>query len=156
MKRIAATLPLATLLVLVISATGCEDKAIGRLCDVGVDGGATSGQAIINGAALECPSRICIEAVPNEPSVDPSKYGGHLPECTARCSSDDDCGDGLTRPKTQKTFCNSGFKCVIATTTGPFCCEKLCICNDYLLPPFQTPSSCDPTNPDNKMRCANL
>src|SRR5436305_8880 len=143
MKQVAASLPLVGFL-LVISATGCEDKAIGRLCDVGVDAGASSGEAIINGAALECPSRVCIQPVANQPTVPNSQYAGHSAECTARCDSDDDCSDGLTRAKDQHQFCNTSFKCVYATTTGPFCCEKLCICSDYLMAPFQTPAACDP------------
>ena len=155
MKQVVARSSLAGFVLLVISATGCEDKAIGRLCVVGVDAGASS-EALINGAALECPSRICIQPVANQPTVPTSQYAGHAPECTSRCESDDDCGDGLTRAKDQHQFCNSGFKCVFAATTGPFCCEKLCICSDYLLPPFQTPAACDPSNPTNKMRCPNL
>jgi len=160
MKPLVACLPRAAFLLLVISATGCEDKAIGRLCDVGIDAGTgSSTEAVINGAALECPSRICLAAVPNSPAVPSSQYGGEQPVCTTRCSNDDDCGDGLIKAKGasgSEKFCHTKFRCAVATTTGPFCCEKLCICADYLSNPIQTPAACDPTNPDNKARCNNI
>src|SRR5689334_16342716 len=97
---------------------GCEEKGIGRLCDVGVDAGTNATEAIINGAALECPSRVCLAAVPNAPSVMNSFYKDEQAQCTARCSSDDDCGDGLVN-KNDKRLCHSSFKCAVATTTGP-------------------------------------
>src|SRR5262245_56654262 len=44
-------------LVFVLAA--CEDKAIGRRCDVQADAGIN--QAVFNGQALECPTRICVK-----------------------------------------------------------------------------------------------
>jgi hypothetical protein len=41
--------------------TGCEDKAIGRPCDVLTDAG--NSQGVFNTEALECPSRICLKPV---------------------------------------------------------------------------------------------
>jgi hypothetical protein len=126
----------------------CEDKGIGRLCDVGVpDGGMMNpNEAVINGAALECVSRVCLAAVPNSPTVPTSQFGGEQPQCSATCSSDDDCSDGLQRKdvtsSNKAAFCNSAFKCAVATTVGPFKCKKICICGDYLAPPIQTPAAC--------------
>ena len=61
------TLRLSLLGIFVLSAvalfanTGCEDKAIGRPCDVLTD--ASAKQAVFNAEALECPSRICLKPV---------------------------------------------------------------------------------------------
>src|SRR5262249_30084266 len=129
MRKALFSLPtLAFAAVLVLG--GCEDNGVGRLCDVGVDGGTSTSESIINGAALECPSRICLAAVPNSPTV-PGGFAGEQPLCTLRCSNDDDCSDGLTS-KADMRLCHSSFKCAVSTTTGPFCCEKLCICADFL------------------------
>src|SRR5262245_25045658 len=94
------TLRAVVILAVAITA-GCQDKGIGRLCDVGVpDGGMMgSSESIINGAALECVSRVCLAAVPNAPTVPSTQYGGEQPQCSATCSSDDDCSDGLTKGK---------------------------------------------------------
>ncbi len=129
------------LLAVVVITGGCEDSGVGRLCDIGVDAGMNSGQSIINGAALECPSRTCLAAVPNAPNVMNTRYQMELPQCTASCESDDDCSDGLTN-KSDMRLCGSSFKCAVATTVGPFSCKKLCICGDFIKPPVQTPSAC--------------
>jgi hypothetical protein len=125
----------------------CEDKGIGRLCDVGIpDGGMMNpNEAVINGAALECVSRVCLAAVPNAPTVPSSQYGGESPQCSATCTSDDDCSDGLTTKDAtgnKALFCKTSFKCAVATTVGPFKCKQICICGDYLAPPIQTPAAC--------------
>jgi hypothetical protein len=132
----------AIAVVAVVALAGCEDRGIGRLCDIGVDAGTTtSSESIINGAALECPSRICLKAVPNTPTTNNSFYKDESPQCSDLCSSDDDCSDSL-QSKTQKELCHTGFKCAVATTVGGFACKKMCICGDFLQPPIQTPAAC--------------
>jgi hypothetical protein len=144
------TLRLSLLGSLVLSAaalfanTGCEDKAIGRPCDVLTDAGAS--QAVFNAEALECPSRICLK-----PVVDPT--GQKMPSptttayCSASCSQDSDCSGAQSRTKdpnnTLDRRCNSGFVCGIAFVKGKICCQKLCLCNDFLPPGgAQTPIAC--------------
>jgi hypothetical protein len=43
-------------------------------------------------------------------------------------------------------------------TTGAFCCQKFCICKDYIMLPdsgeLGTPAGCDPNNGENE--CCNL
>jgi hypothetical protein len=112
-------------------SSGCEDKHIGRRCDLALAGGAAgasgaasgSTMASINSQAVECPSRICLQAA-NEVTA-----AAASPLCSAECSSDDDC-DGQTGPGAG--LCHTSFKCTIATTVGAFCCRKLCVCADYL------------------------
>jgi len=137
----------AVAILAVAALAACEDKGIGRLCDVGIpDGGMMgSSESIINGAALECVSRVCLAAVPNAPTVPPTQYGGESAQCSATCSSDDDCSDGLTTKDAtgnKALFCKTSFKCAVATTVGPFKCKKLCTCADYLAQPIQTPAAC--------------
>jgi hypothetical protein len=133
-----ASLAGAVLSLVVLSA--CEDKAIGRRCDVQAD--ASPSQAVFNGQALECPTRICVkpaleQGVPNTKMT--------APYCTAECSKDSDC-DGETRDNSNSNDkrCAGGFICAVPFQVGPLCCKKLCVCKDFVpkegLP---TPASCD-------------
>jgi hypothetical protein len=123
-------LPLFALAVLVgLASSGCEDKHIGRKCDLGLAGGAgTSGgstAATINSQAVECPSRLCLQAAEEQPTT----VG---PLCTAECGGDDDCADGQLGDAASG-LCQTGFKCTIATPVGAFCCKKMCVCKDFLV-----------------------
>ncbi len=129
-------LPLAVMAL--VGSTGCEDKAIGRHCDVLVPD-AGPAQGVYNSEALECPSRICLKPVVQQgaPSVDPptSAY------CSASCSQDSDC-DGQTRDTNNPldTRCKLGFSCGIAFVKGNICCQKLCLCKDFLNPSIGAPT----------------
>jgi hypothetical protein len=122
-----------------LASSGCEDKHIGRRCDLALadDGGAAAGQetATINSQAVECPSRICLQAAQANGPVNTG------PLCTAECGGDDDCADGQTGAA---PLCQGGFKCVIPTTVGDFCCKRMCVCKDFLVAsmPFQVPPVC--------------
>lgn len=126
---------------LALGAAACEDQAIGRPCDVQADAGAL--QAVYNGQALECPSRICLKPARDNTvarTVDTVAY------CTAECSKDSDC-DGETRSKSnpRDRRCTTGFVCGVAFEVGPLCCKKLCLCKDFLpegKTQLQTPASC--------------
>ena len=124
--------------VLVLSA--CEDKAIGRPCDVEADAGLT--QAVFNGQALECPTRICIKPARD---MGVARQVDTAPYCTAECSKDSDC-DGETRDKSNglDKRCESGFVCAVAFEVGPLCCKKVCMCKDFVPPTgAMSPASCD-------------
>jgi hypothetical protein len=132
----------ALVIVLVgLVSTGCEDKHIGRKCDLAVTGagGAMGGteSATINSQAVECPTRICLQAAQEQPT-----NVGAL--CTAECGSDDDCAEAQTGAA---PLCPSGFKCAIPTTVGDFCCKKMCVCKDFLVIPqggLKIPPICMP------------
>ena len=144
------TLSLSSCLLFTLLATaasglsGCEDKAIGRVCELTVDAGREN-EGVVNPQALECPTRICLR-----PARDLTK-----PEainttslCSAECSKDSDCDGAENRNSSNsKDFrCKSGFVCGVATVTGTFCCKKLCMCKDFLvIPPsgLETPAVCD-------------
>jgi hypothetical protein len=138
-RQLLSILSLAIALpALVVMLGACEDKAIGRLCDVQADAGTK--QAVFNGQALECPSRICIKPAYEQGAV----AKGTTAYCTAECSSDSDC-DGATRSGTGDTKCSGGFICAVPFEVGPLCCKKLCVCKDFVdqklgLP---TPASCN-------------
>jgi hypothetical protein len=149
---LTAVLGAGVLAALAFASTGCEDKAIGRPCDVQSDGGAM--QAVFNGQALECPSRLCIK-----PSRDMTvaKPVDTSPYCSTECSKDSDC-DGERRDKDnpRDKRCTSGFVCGVAFEVGPLCCKKVCLCKDFLtVPPngLQTPASCKAGGPST---CQNL
>ena len=137
-------------LVLGWAVTGCEDKHIGRPCLTNADAGSFGangepGVAIISSPNLQCPSRICL--LPADESNAGAMHDG--PFCTYPCSTDDDCSDAETGEKgsTTDTRCKTNFICAIATTTGPFCCQKYCVCHDFVyIPPggLKTPTACEP------------
>jgi hypothetical protein len=148
--RIAFPVVVAALLGLA-GASGCENKAIGRLCDVQADGGAKQG--LWNQAALECPSQLCIkQAVDGLSAGNPTT----APFCTAECSNDSDCQDGLTATPGKSTDlrCRKGFTCGVAFEVGQLCCMKLCLCRDFLPSGvLQTPAGCVRSSTST---CANL
>ncbi len=127
------------LAVVALGNTGCEDKAIGRPCDLFTgDAGLTPSQALYNPQALECPSRICVKPVAQSTTVDTTAL------CSAPCSQDSDCGGGQTRDNTNQydKRCISGFACAIPFITGPICCQKLCVCKDFYGSSITTPPAC--------------
>ena len=110
--------------------TGCEDKAIGRSCDVLTDAGPAQG--VYNSEALECPSRICLKPVVQQGAV-PPPGPATTAYCSASCSQDSDCGGQLRDPKNPlDTRCVKGFTCGIPFVKGKICCQKLCLCKDFL------------------------
>jgi hypothetical protein len=140
-QRLFVTLFVAGLTAAGVS--GCEDKAIGRVCELSADGG--ENQAVVNPQALECPTRICLR-----PAVD--RNTGAVPNttslCSAECSKDSDCDGAENRNSSNsRDFrCKSGFVCGVASVTGTFCCKKLCMCKDFLVIPssgLETPSVCN-------------
>lgn len=57
--------------------------------------------------------------------------------CSKRCSNDSDCkNSGITTADKpideESTNCDAGFSCVRIQQLGEFCCERLCVCNDFL------------------------
>jgi len=108
--------------------TGCEDKAIGRPCDVLTDAGPAQG--VYNSEALECPSRICLKPVVQQGAQGTIDTG---PYCSAGCSQDSDCDGQLRDPNNSlDKRCRGGFSCGIAFVKGKICCQKLCLCKDFL------------------------
>ena len=143
-------------LLLALAALGsmaCEDNGIGRPCDIGADAGQS--QAVYNNQALECPSRICLKPVnQGSPTLDTGPY------CSATCSKDSDC-DGQKRDNAERSDlrCKTGFACGVAFVVGPLCCQKLCLCKDFLgTTGLQTPQTCDVKLPENhgKTACQEL
>lgn len=126
--------------IVVILASGCENKTLGRSCDVTADAGPTQGAW--NSGAADCPSRLCIK-----PALQPSASGsGTSAYCTASCTSDSDC-DGQTRDTSNPNDkrCVRGFTCAVifGQGPGPVCCTKLCLCRDFVGPTgVVTPPEC--------------
>lgn len=155
MRALFITLCLSALVGVGLMA--CNNMAIGREC-VNPTGTAVAGTQI-SSPALECPSRLCL-------LMPPKGMGGENPDagddslarrtCTAFCSSNDDC-DAET-----KKSCPSGFACAVATTSGDFCCKKMCICKDDLVEGenaadggVATPFACDPMR-NTDIQCKNV
>lgn len=111
--------------------TGCEDKAIGRPCDVLTDAGPAQG--VFNAEALECPSRICLKPVVQPGATPPTPPTNAY--CSAGCSQDSDCEGQVRDPSNPlDQRCSKGFVCGIPFVKGRICCQKLCLCKDFLGP----------------------
>ena len=148
-SRLIQSAPRWLTLALTLSVLGfggaCEDKHIGRLCELGVtdvDGGMSGATATISSPALECPSRICLL-----PGAEKNPMGTQA-LCTAGCESNDDCEDGETvgKDKVGDPHCKGGFVCMWPTTTGAFCCQRMCVCRDFVSEPaggFKKPPTCE-------------
>ncbi len=146
-----------------VSSVGCEDKAIGRTCELSVNGG-SSNQALYNPQALECPSRLCLRPAVHDSltaTVDTTSL------CSAECSKDSDCSTDQNRGKNSPPDagqasppdrrCMSGFTCGVTFEVGPLCCKKLCMCKDFLKIPaggLMPPVSC--TKPGPNAACDNI
>ncbi|HEY6034198.1 MAG TPA: hypothetical protein VIV58_08065, partial [Kofleriaceae bacterium] len=98
--------------------------------------------------ATSCESGACLR-VPLEHEL--PACGNYPPAseglCTAACQVDADC-DALAGP------CVTGYTCGVAVTIGPYCCQRLCMCLDYVTGETLTPAPCDPDDPANT--CCNL
>jgi hypothetical protein len=115
-------------LLAAVTLSACEDKSIGRRCDVQADAGIS--QAVFNGQALECPTRICVKPARDNGVAEPVDTAAY---CTAECSKDSDC-DGETRDRKDGSDrrCKNGFVCGVGFEVGPLCCKKICLCKDFL------------------------
>ena len=112
---------------------------VGATCDILTDAGPSQG--VYNAEALECASRVCVK-----PIVQPGATGsfGTTAFCTTPCNQDSDC-DGQTRDPTnpRDSRCATSFACGILFVKGRLCCQKLCICWDFLGPSGPaTPVAC--------------
>jgi hypothetical protein len=142
MTRIRIDTVLRSLLVSVFSVLilgACSNNPVGRICFIGADAG-TNQETVIASPALECQSRTCLHVAGKTPDL-----------CTGECSSDGDCDKSAESP------CKGGFACIVPTFTGPFCCQKQCVCKDYVAIPdggLAENAACDPNKKENE--CCNL
>lgn len=129
------------LLAATLAVSACEDKGLGRLCNLTFDAGPSQGAYTVQ--ASDCPSRICNRpAIQDGVSPDDVDTG---PYCTVTCTSDSDC-NGETRDFNNGADrrCKSGYSCAIPYGQGKLCCQKVCLCRDFFLPANGpvTPSIC--------------
>jgi hypothetical protein len=138
-KRLAWS---SVLILAAMLTAGCEDKNLGRPCDLRADGSVSALQGAYNMAATDCPSHIC-----TKPAVQPgvSNDLNTGPYCTFTCNSDNDC-NGQTRDfsNTNDTRCQKGYACAIPFDKGKLCCQKLCMCRDFFSAAVgpATPAAC--------------
>ena len=118
--------------------------SFGAVCDTGggVDGG-PGGVSIVSSSAPECASGVCL--LPGA-EKDPQ---GTAALCTAGCTTDADCAKGVVGDRNDPNDhrCKTGFVCTTPTTVGSHCCQRMCVCRDFVAVPlggFQTPPACVP------------
>jgi hypothetical protein len=154
----------ATLVLSASLIAACNTNSIGRPC-VNPNGQAVMGIQFAS-PALECPSRICMIEPDRASSGDLTQAtdgGVFRAICTATCNSDSDCSPESNDYCKSSTGTPLGFVCAVATSVGPFCCKKVCMCRGDLDPMFNQdvdggatlPSACDPAR-DNPITCPNV
>jgi hypothetical protein len=150
-------------LVVGVGLLACNPNSIGRPC-VNPTNAAPLGTQI-SSPALECPSRLCLIQPGNSSEITTGQDGGANARstCTAGCESNDDC-DAETRALCKDSSgVTHNYVCAVATTTGPFCCKKVCICPLDLVVGVNTspdggvvtPYACDKSVNKN-ITCANI
>ncbi len=117
MKHTTAYTAILAIAGLFLSA--CGGAEVGRRCFPGN----VVGDNVVSSSATECAEKICLK-YPIQEALPPG--GENTPMCSARCESADECERVSDSP------CQQGFTCGVATPLGDFCCEKLCICKDFL------------------------
>lgn len=136
-------------------AMGCDDNPVGRICDLGAATPQTD-ESVVASPSLDCVSRTCLR-VPLGRELPPGSSfpAGNSGLCTATCNSDSDCD------RVPESPCQLGFTCGVppGITVGPFCCQKFCICKDYIVTPsdgseLPPPVACDASKRENA--CCNL
>ncbi len=135
-----------------IVTSGCEDNPVGRICVIeGVDE-INFTETVVASPAIECQSRTCLRVPLEVDSDDLPENSRYESLCTAECTADEDCD------RVPESPCVTGFTCAVPVVVGPFCCQRLCVCKDYLILPdsgsLPTPEACVADNPDNT--CCNL
>lgn len=139
--------------VFVMLLVGCGGEPVGRICDLGIDVPETSPNSVVASGSLDCVTRTCLR-IPRTRELPPdSKFPtGTNGLCTAECSSDSDC------ERVPESPCVTGFTCGVPVYTGAACCQKFCICKDYVVLPesgeLAVPVQCDAAKAEN--RCCNL
>lgn len=143
---------LGVLLASATLATACTDSPVGRRCDLG-EQTPQANEVVVASQSLDCVSRTCLRYPPQR-ELPPGSVplAANLGLCTAACSTSDDCD------RVPESPCITGFTCGIAVSAGPFCCQKFCICKDYVVVPengeIGTPEGCNAAEPTNA--CCNL
>jgi hypothetical protein len=133
----------------------CGGQPVGRICDLGITQ-PDPASTLVASPSLDCVSRQCLHVPLGRQLPMGSTYpSGPTGLCSAGCQQDSDCDTVPESP------CKTGFTCGIppGLTVGPFCCEKFCVCRDYVQIPMSTgqlvpPMACDGTNSANA--CCNL
>lgn len=138
----------------VMLASACQQPVVGAVCDLGGPSLATA--SVLTSPVLDCETRACLKVPPSAAGL-PSgarPLSANEGMCTAACEADADCEAVAGSP------CQGGFTCGVpqVLTVGASCCEKVCVCRDYLdIGSGQTmplPEACNPANPE--ATCCNL
>ena len=106
---------------------GASTSNVGAICDLLTDAGVSQGT--YNAEALECATRMCLK-----PTMQPGAAGSSTTAfCTAPCKQDSDCAGQKRDPANPlDTRCATGFACGILFVKGALCCQKLCVCQDFI------------------------
>ena len=114
---------------------GCEDKHIGRPCELGTMPTRRVAAAQVATSRRPRSSARAASACCRAPQTAIRENTGPL--CTASCEANETATDGETGRRTIPTIasCENGFVCMWPTTVGNFACQQLCVCRDFVVEP---------------------
>lgn len=96
-------------------------STVGQSCDFGSE--TAPGIVAIASPVLSCEERTCL------------RYPGTTDQCTAGCETEADCVGDID------SECMSAFVCATPVVTGPFGCQRFCVCQDAN-PETAIPAAC--------------
>ena len=137
--------------IVILLLAGCTHESasnaeLGKTCTLGFDAGE---RLVYDPQAPECQNSLCLQMIHQS-----TEYFDTAPYCTTTCSSDSDChGQKRDGDDPDDHRCIRGYTCGVLATVGPLCCQKLCVCKDFL--PWQglrTPDVCLPGD-DGRVSC---
>lgn len=122
-----------------VDTDAAANTTIGATCGAVADAGPN--QLVYNANALECGGTVCLKPIAQPGATGPSNTTAL---CTVSCTQDDDCAGQSRDPANPlDTRCARGFVCGIPFVKGALCCQKFCLCQDFLGPSGAvTPIAC--------------
>ncbi len=132
-------MPLTLLLLMGCSNDSASSAELGKTCSLGFENSLTG--LVYNPQAPECTAGFCLK-----PALASFQDMGTAAFCTTTCADDGDChGQKRDGDDPDDRRCVQGYACGVVTTVGPLCCQKVCVCKDFISEQgLATPPACQP------------
>lgn len=163
----------------ILPSAGCSRGDVGAPCD---HGSTTPPQSLtVSFPAMSCNELVCLYGDERKPTVTDCKNDSDCKDnerfecnkasrrcqlktdfvlrnsmCSRPCDSEADCdSQGFNRYLHGETNCKDGFACRMLQSKGSLCCEKLCVCKDFMNDEADQGLK-DACKPENNPDCNNI